>query len=217
MKLVVLIGGKKQHGKDTLAKETALCMNSSYKISSNHYNFADTMKDILIDLGIITHEWAYNSDKNALTIIPKTNIKKELQSKVKGDFLTVREVLQLFGNDIMKKYFGEKVWVDNLADKILANKNDKIVFVSDFRFHGLEDKGLLESLQNKFKNKEGIDIFTIYTIREGIEEEKDSHESENSLRPSQCSQIYRSRDLSQVTENAIDLTERILDILSRMK
>lgn len=214
MKMVLLIGGKKQHGKDTLAREVKSYLDLNFKLTSVQLSYAETMKDILIDLGIITEDEAYNSNKKGLTSIRRDRIREDIRPSIAGEYLTIRDVLQIFGNDIMKGYFGEEVWVKAMAHRILSYSEENIFIIPDYRFHGLESDKLFDIL-NEFD--EDVEIHTCYVVREGASADADDHDSENSLSPGQCDLICSSKDKAEIMEHAVEWGERIYDVLSRMQ
>lgn len=132
-----MIGHKKGHGKDTLAE-----MLNRHIPNSKVFAFAHPMRDIMATakgMTIPEYKNAYNDDP------------------------VLRREIQSFGNDKMKEYFGENVWVDLLLQR--AYKDDaEYIIVSDFRFP-------IEHIE---------DSITIRITRPELEDD-DTHESEKAL------------------------------------
>ena len=84
----------------------------------------------------------------------------------------MRQILQRFGTEAMKKQFGDDVWVELAYKKI----NSDITVISDWRF-----KSELEYL----KKQGDLKVITIQVIRQG-QENTDTHISERDLDDVKC-------------------------------
>ena len=130
-------------------------------------HFADTMKNMLCDLFQINREeleeFKNNPHKHKL---------------VMGDYETdFRILLQVFGTDVMKKYFGEAIWAGMTAKQvkeIYYYKGFKspviVILIPDFRFP--TEYEVLYSLNH---NLETIRVVNKYVTN------KDTHISETAL------------------------------------
>lgn len=152
---IILINGKKRSGKDHNAKLIKEELESrGYTVDIISY--ADAVKDILcISLGI--HVDLFDDLKNDTYDI--FAVKDGYQD---CPLTTVRALIQNFGTEAMKKYFGEDVWVRILLSKAYESDANYII-VPDFRFLS-----------------EAISDTTIKIINNDLED-SDSHRSENEL------------------------------------
>lgn len=140
--------GRKQSGKTELTK---VCKNYGYEI----INFADPMKNMICSLLNITrYELDEKKDikcsskiifgeKELKFLMEQTGINYDIL-KTKTEFDSIREILQVMGTDIIRKYNPE--WHINKIKEILENpenKNKKFCF-GDTRFKN--EKLFLESL-----------------------------------------------------------------------
>ena len=136
MPKTILISGKKRSGKDW----TAAAIKSeleSLGYSVDIIAFAEPMKDIIATtLGITPDELEQLLNEPGATVADKHNT---LQYPVVcGDLgrdcteTDFRQILQQFGNEAMKKYFGPTVWRDLAISRINESTADYVI-VSDFR------------------------------------------------------------------------------------
>jgi hypothetical protein len=142
---VVIISGKKQAGKDT-ACDTLM---SSLKpvVSCTKYSFADPLKQFLINVFGLTWAQCYgtDADKNSPSRVkwedlPLDGFKKIDLMKSAGtptfadteQFLTARQLMQIFGSDICRKMYPD-CWALGTKNKILAEKPG-VAFICDARF-----------------------------------------------------------------------------------
>jgi archaellum biogenesis ATPase FlaH len=156
MSQIILINGKKRHGKDYLAEELEkklIKLGHSVSVMS----FAYPIKDICAESLDVSIEHLDNvkNDPNFSGINVYT---PDSDSNITG-----RKYLQLFGTESMQKWFGENVWVDLLLSRA-ALSDDEFILVPDFRF-------LTENLEGaktvNITNKEIVST--------------DTHRSENDL------------------------------------
>lgn len=152
MKKIVLINGKKRHGKDFLAEKLRSLLvqqNKTVEIMS----FAGPIKGLVstvFDIGLDELD-DYKNDE--------TGIYNACGEEVSN----FRKVLQRLGTEAMPIYFGKNVWVDLLKSE--ADKsNADIILVPDFRFPNEHIEGALT-----------VKIFNDDIIS------TDTHASENSL------------------------------------
>lgn len=169
---VVLISGAKFSGKSTVAKELHRILGM-YHLTEIR-SFAYPFKRFLVNGGILTEDQAFGSDaeKRTLTKVEVANLGTFVDDTdffSDSCFATAREVLQIFGNDIMKK-FKPTIWVDMMnleINRLFSEHPNTIVIIDDFRFYGLEDN---------------LDVGGIFKIHLSLPtENKDKHISENSV------------------------------------
>lgn len=152
-KIVILITGKKRSGKDTVA-----FMLNKYMDGSKLMSFAYPMKKIIYDtIGITFKQGEYAKNYGKVKAFLKFWNPLFL-------FLDIRRVLQIFGTEGMKPWFGNTVWKD-LAEK---HMNSDVLIISDWRF------------PEESKWSSDYKIVTVRIEREGLIS-TDTHASENAL------------------------------------
>jgi len=153
-KCILLINGKKRHGKDFFASLLSHELNKSHTTEIMH--FADPLKDIMCN--------TFNISRAELEMFKNSPQKHKIITTCREELSTTdwRTVLQKFGTECMKSYFGENVWVELLV-KQANNSSADIIIVPDFRF-----------------KSEKISNFTIKIFNDDIIS-TDTHKSENDL------------------------------------
>ncbi len=183
---IILIAGKKRSGKDTLAKFLSDNMNNSIIL-----RFADPMKSILATtLGISLKE--LEDGKNNEDACTKT--------------LSYREVLQNFGSEGMKPFFGEDVWGKLMVHNIIIALDNTVenIIIPDFRF---EEE--FEVLRN-FLHRDNVS--TVLVERPNLTH-NDSHSSENSLNNFDFDyKVVNNGTIEEYAESARDLMSYLKDI-----
>lgn len=127
MKLI-LVNGKKRSGKDYFAELLKFQLEKEGKVAAV-MSFADPLKDIIADTFEISAEDLdefKNAPESYKIDIPTTTPAIYTET----DF---RKVLQRFGTEAMKKWFGEDVWVELLINRA-QNSEAEYIIVPDFRF-----------------------------------------------------------------------------------
>ena len=148
----ILINGKKRAGKDFFASLLyAELVRAGYTVAV--LSFADPIKDIMSVALNCTHDELNEFKNNKAPIY--------IQNKHVSD---ARQVLQNFGTEAMKKYFGEDVWV-NLLRSRAEKTNADIIIVPDFRFFSEHLPGST----------------TVRVLNRDISGTSDAHRSENEL------------------------------------
>lgn len=148
----ILINGKKRAGKDFFAS-----LLYTELVNAGHtaavLSFADPIKDIM--------SVALNISRDELDEFKNGAVPIYIQNKHVSD---ARQVLQNFGTEAMKKYFGEDVWVDLLRSRAEKTNADFII-VPDFRFFSEHLPGSV----------------TVRVLNHDIVSASDLHRSENEL------------------------------------
>tara|TARA_Y100001937_G_C7090360_1_gene317388 strand:+ start:503 stop:1291 length:789 start_codon:yes stop_codon:yes gene_type:complete len=112
------------------------------------YNFADTLKNVCMEVLGLSYEQCYGSDtdKNSDTDVVWGNMPVQFPFKPKRNGqqkMTAREVLQYIGTDIFR-CIKQNVWVESTIRKIQSDSPDLAVIV-DCRFpnevEGIQDAG----------------------------------------------------------------------------
>lgn len=159
---VILINGKKRAGKDYLAELLTKELENRNK-TVEKFAFADPIKDIMAISLNISHKKFDKAKNDPGTLLDLTKFFYTEKNPAKLiSTCTIRELIQYFGTDAMKKYFGKNVWVD-LAQKRINESNSQYIILSDFRFP-----------------EEHISDITVNIFNNDLEEH-DSHSSENAL------------------------------------
>lgn len=135
----VVISGKKQSGKDTLAKMISEEL-SRKELSSKIISFADPLKKMCHIVFGIPMELMYGSDedKETLTTVQWDGLPRNVRNKyhpLQGHYrtgsMTVREVLQVIGTDIFRERIYKDVWA---AAPFKAQHDEDFVLIPDCRF-----------------------------------------------------------------------------------
>jgi hypothetical protein len=140
---IIIITGKAQSGKDTSANliKKNLC---SLGKTCDIYAFAGELKNICENIfGLANHQcWGSDSDKNTKTNfkwrdlpLPKDRlaiIMNKPSAPKLDDSLTAREVMQIWGTDIFRK-FDNDCWVRSTINRI-KKENLDFAIIADARF-----------------------------------------------------------------------------------
>ena len=189
MKLI-LVNGKKRSGKDYFAKalETQLKLDGK---TVEVMSFADPIKRIIARTFDITLEQLdeYKNDKRSVGISHSKFDGYEFEKLT--DF---RLILQRFGTEAMKSYFGDEVWVDLLMKHARHSDKDFII-VPDFRFK-CEDTG--EGITVKIRNDEIDNACT------------DTHPSENELNDYKFMYIIDNSGYRDITNDVKEFANILL-------
>jgi hypothetical protein len=126
---LILVNGKKRSGKDYFAKMLSAELAKVGK-TAEVMSFAGPIKEIIAETFDISLEDLddYKNQARACGINHSKMDGHEFQKLT--DF---RLILQKFGTEAMKKFFGEDVWVRLLSERAYKSKADFII-VPDFRF-----------------------------------------------------------------------------------
>lgn len=164
MSKIIAINGKKRSGKDYNAKLL------KEKLEDNGYSvaiisFAYPIKDIIAKTFNISVDdvelYKNESDEYGLEI--KVYPNNQPSGVIK--YIDMREILQRFGTEAMKPYFGKAVWANLTYNKIEEMGCDYSI-IPDFRF------------PEEYRD----DIITVKVKNDVIDNSStDSHSSENSL------------------------------------
>lgn len=176
MKTVILIKGLKRSGKDTTADIMVRMLQGKHSVSK--LSFAEPMKEILADtfsVSIGTIETVKNEDRNHPILCEARPTVGNPYVRFRTD---MRQILQRFGTEAMKKQFGDNVWVELAYNKIHSD----ITIISDWRF-----KNELEYL----KSKGDVKVITVQVIKTG-QINTDTHISERDLDDVKCDFVFEN-------------------------
>jgi hypothetical protein len=172
---IIIITGKAQSGKDTAANHIRNILKINGR-SSSIYPFAEELKQICHNMFGLSHIqcWGENKDKNTTVDFKWSDLplnsndlaKLMLNSSLKktSDQLTAREVMQIWGTEIFRK-FDPNCWVRSTINKIKKDSLD-FAIISDARF------------PNEIDFAKEYDPIIIRLTRDVLE---DKHQSEISL------------------------------------
>lgn len=121
MTKIICFAGRKQSGKSSCCEYVYEQLKD--KCSVQIYNFADTLKQVCIDILGLTPRQCYGEDK----------YKNELvDCQWNGKQLTAREVMQILGTDILRT-MQHNVWTVATIRKI-ERDNPDVALIGDCRF-----------------------------------------------------------------------------------
>lgn len=178
---VISILGKKGHGKDYISKLIGEEIFRSLRFKSKEIAFADKVKEVLSVLtGIPVKKFHSQEFKTSyminlknfscipidgrLSTINSSTFNEDL-FKQKDIWISIRELMQYFGTDIMHKAFGKRVWVNATLQEL---DYKKVNIFTDTRFI------------SEYKVLKDLDAVTIRVVNPNINNE-DSHPSETEL------------------------------------
>lgn len=188
---IILVNGKKRSGKDYFAEQLANYLDEIGK-TSEVMSFAEPIKDIIAETFDITLEQLddYKNAKQSVGIIHSKMDGHDYQKLT--DF---RLILQKFGTEAMKAWFGEDVWVQLLMQRV-QNLDVDYVIVPDFRF-------LTEVLD---------DAITVKIKNDDVDNSKDQHRSETELDEFQFDWIIDNTGYVDLSKSIIEFTEKGLGL-----
>lgn len=164
MALIIGISGKKQSGKNTICDNLKKYYHDNIdNWGCKIYSFADALKEkVCIDVLGLDKEQCYGTDeqKNTLTQYKWENLPFEIRQKnhlgieyasngeiynfiMPTGFMTAREIMQVVGTDIFRKYFDDSIWV-NATFRNIAKDKCPFVLISDVRFPS-EVRGVIDA------------------------------------------------------------------------
>lgn len=222
-KVIIGLSGKKQSGKNSVCEGLLTRLgNSPHSLGwARMFSFADMLKEkVCIDVMGLTHEQCYGTDedKNTPTSYRWEQLPREVRYANKlgaeyapnGEvcryiypegFMTARQVMQVVGTDVFRKYFDDSIWVKATFRSIQKSSGIQVALISDVRFPS-EVKGLIEN--------GGYVIRLLRDVCSG-----DSHSSETSLDDYEWSQhgdhacVIDNREMSM--EEQVDAAWEYLD------
>ena len=144
---VIIVTGKAQSGKSSACDDIKMYLKGLGK-SSKVYAFADKLKEVCTQLFGLSHSqcWGENSDKDSITKFKWSDLPlgSQLLAKVmddistpekkisQKDFMTAREVMQVWGTDIFRSFYSN-CFVDATISQIEEEDFD-FALICDARF-----------------------------------------------------------------------------------
>lgn len=174
MSFMLAVSGKKQSGKDTLVSYLNPIFQAAGQVE--YFTFADQLKKFLVEgMGLDRSSvWGSDKEKNALTDYVWDNLPYEIRranakpgsNEAKSGPMSGREIMQVFGTDIMRNFFDDKIWVNACFRAIRAADVD-FALLPDMRFPSELDPWI---------NRNGYIIRLMRDVSQG-----DAHSSEVAL------------------------------------
>lgn len=141
MPFMLAVSGKKQSGKDTLVSYLNPIMKAAGRVE--YFSFADQLKKFLIEgMGIDPSSvFGSNEEKNRPTNyfwdklpydIRRSNARPGTNEARTGP-MSGRELMQVFGTNIMRELFDDRIWVNSCFRNIKSNNPD-FALLADMRF-----------------------------------------------------------------------------------
>ena len=206
-KNLIAISGKKQSGKNAIAKIINQLTNNKYEEKC----FADKLKDIICifinstreqledesfkskELG---EEWWYFKGRNGSLIPYSEDSKRNEEDLIKP---TPRFLLQFIGTDLLRNQLHPEIWVNSLFTDYQPNN---LIYpswcITDMRF--------LNEME-AVKKRNGITI----RVNRNLEESKDQHESETELDNAEFDYVITNDGTIE------ELIEKVREILIKEK
>lgn len=216
--MVVIIGlcGLSGSGKDTAADHIARTLRKCDKRVCV-MGLGDVLKEIVNDT---CHMLRPEAEVTRSILWGDTHTKNthELRSG-----LTVRQFLQNFGTEILRKHLGNDVFVNALCDHIAKSSDYDIIIVPDVRFLN-EMRGLISYVKKTNDGKRNADIWMIHIIRDGIERMKhvsegnaqlimDIFEGENGYGLYRMETIMNNKTKNDLYDKVALFAEKVLNTL----
>ncbi len=158
MSKVISILGKKGHGKDYISELIAEKLKNEFNVEIKRLAFADRLKEMLnlltgIELGLFYSQVFKNKYMINLRNFEVSEIDYRVSTVSSKSFnedlfkqfdvwISIRELLQYFGTDIMQKAFGKQVWINATLKGIEENKINIFTdtrFISEYKALKSED------------------------------------------------------------------------------
>jgi len=174
MKLVIGLHGPKGVGKNFVGNVIGSVLERR-GLSVRKLAFADEIKEFCINVLGLDRYLVYGSDhhKNTLTTYRWTNMPAFVRHKFldKTGFMSIREVLQVFGTEFIRECWDSHAWVNTVERKV-RNGREMCYIITDVRFQDEFDA---------IKGMKGYNCFVEGPQRGDDFSKKDNHASEKGL------------------------------------
>lgn len=168
-----------------------------------HVGFADILKNSVCDLFSIPRELAYgtNDQKNSLTHIKWKDIKdflpeyKKTRENYAKEFLSIRELLEIFGTDVCRK-FDDNCHIKSGYASLLESNPD-IGIICDMRFDNEFE------YFDQIKKNSKFEIFFIKLKREAFKSEALSEQGLPGIDEGRFDLVVDNRNISVIEKNEI--------------
>lgn len=128
---VILLSGFKRAGKDFIAQ----ALQDHIKKESYILSFAEPLKDIICETIEISHEELDYYKNNEISLYGYDDNTPFYDADPTGQYAyhtNYRSMLQRFGSEAMKKWFGDSVWADLMLTRL---HKDNLYIIPDWRFN----------------------------------------------------------------------------------
>lgn len=168
---------------DALKRMLAIMLN----VDVNKFEDREFKESYYFDF--LSYKLVNNNSTSRLNIISDKSFNRELK---KGNLniateynLSIRQILQFFGTDIMRRYFGDELWIHTTLNSKYNN-----LIIADQRF----------MIENKIVSDCQYNTYIIHIIREGCV--AGMHASEKELE-----ELYKNKKYDILLENNSTLKE----------
>ena len=185
---VIGLHAPKRNGKDTFASYMNDAYNKVLKDGSFiRLGFGEPMKNMVHQLTNCPKEWLWGEDTERET--PRDTFHG----------LSGRKVLQLTGNELSRKLYGQEFWTGLWNYQICENKlsEKSMVVIPDVRFEG-DAKAV--------KNLNGL----LLRIKRENLKNTDQHEAEKPLPYGTCDFSIKNEDLNKLSKSATYITKSVI-------
>ncbi len=145
MSKIIILSGKKQSGKNMCSNHLLGKLRSSKTTSEK--SFAGPLKEFCINVLGLEHKQCYGTDedKDTLTRWRWADLHPDIQDKyvtesLLNEYMTARQVMQIFGTDIVRNMFNQSTWAFGAIRRAVKDSADIVVF-TDGRFPNEIDIG----------------------------------------------------------------------------
>ena len=167
--IIIGIAGAKSSGKSTLANHLfyqLIDISKTSPPSCKIFNWADALKDFCINILGLSYEMCHGNEdhKNVLTRYSWDKMPMEVrmnnsQNNIpRTGFMTARNVMQVVGTDIIRKFFSDDIWINATVSKMNI-VNPLVALIADTRFKAevnalldLPDTYLIYLKRNPYKD-----------------------------------------------------------------
>jgi hypothetical protein len=182
-KIIIQLSGKKRAGKDTIAKYLTTALETAYDYKVEVMSFAEPMKDIIATiLGLSLEDLDLFKNRNDIYRLRVI----DTDGNIPLHTTDCRQILQQFGSEAMKKWFGNDVWVTLLNQRIKDSTAD-VIIIPDWRF---EIEEITSSLKIRISSN-NCDL-------------KDTHVSETELDSYEHFDLLLNNDDYKLTQQQIE-------------
>lgn len=182
-KLIIQLSGKKRAGKDTIAKYLTTALETAYDYKVEVMSFAEPMKDIIATiLGLSLEDLDLFKNRNDIYRLRVI----DTDGNIPLHTTDCRQILQQFGSEAMKKWFGNDVWA-NLLNQRIKDSTADVIIIPDWRF---EIEEITSSLKIRISSN-NCDL-------------KDTHVSETELDSYEHFDLLLNNDDYKLTQQQIE-------------
>lgn len=200
---IIGLAGPKGVGKNFVADLIVEYLRDSRLEPVLQFAFATSLKEACIQVLGLRYEQCYgsDSDKNTSTSYRWDGLPGWLLEKFpdKAGYMTAREVMQVFGTEIMRDCFGKDLWIKSAYDSI-KRANPGVAIITDVRFAN----------EAEHMRSWGGSVWRISGPQRGEESAKgDRHASETESASFRCDRVINN----DVGTTEDDIRRQVSDIL----